>query len=120
MGLMRLTVHDRDRIPPSGLGQVYMCGQDELPWRGHVYFSGDQLIVERAESDSGCAWVPWRINGRGVLLLGTSTLVERDDHLRPETTLEGLAGLPTVFKKDGVMTPAAFFHAGPVNGWRIR
>jgi imidazolonepropionase-like amidohydrolase len=25
-----------------------------------------------------------------------------------------------VFKKDGVVTPAAFFHAGPVNGWRIR
>jgi imidazolonepropionase-like amidohydrolase len=25
-----------------------------------------------------------------------------------------------VFKKDGVMTPAAFFHCGPVNGWRIR
>lgn len=25
-----------------------------------------------------------------------------------------------VFKKDGVMTPAAFFHAGPVHGWRIR
>ena len=26
----------------------------------------------------------------------------------------------TVFKRDGVMTPSAFFHAGPVNGWRIR
>src|SRR6266542_4345036 len=26
----------------------------------------------------------------------------------------------TVFKRDGVMTPAAFFHGGPVNGWRIR
>ena len=25
-----------------------------------------------------------------------------------------------VFKRDGFMTPAAFFHAGPVNGWRIR
>jgi imidazolonepropionase-like amidohydrolase len=25
-----------------------------------------------------------------------------------------------VFKKDGVMTPASFFHGGPVNGWRIR
>jgi imidazolonepropionase-like amidohydrolase len=25
-----------------------------------------------------------------------------------------------VFKQDGVMTPAAFFHGGPVNGWRIR
>jgi imidazolonepropionase-like amidohydrolase len=25
-----------------------------------------------------------------------------------------------VFKQDGVMTPGAFFHGGPVNGWRIR
>jgi len=25
-----------------------------------------------------------------------------------------------VFERDGVMTPAAFFHGGPVNGWRIR
>jgi len=25
-----------------------------------------------------------------------------------------------VFKKDGVMTPERFLHAGPVNGWRIR
>ena len=25
-----------------------------------------------------------------------------------------------VFKRDGVMTPERFFHAGPVNGWRIR
>ncbi|MBP7775940.1 MAG: acetyl-CoA C-acetyltransferase [Acidobacteria bacterium] len=31
-------------------------------------------------------------------------VVDRDDHLRPETTLEGLAALPTVFKKDGVVT----------------
>jgi acetyl-CoA acyltransferase 2 len=32
------------------------------------------------------------------------TVIDRDDHLRPETTLEGLAALPTVFKKDGVVT----------------
>jgi imidazolonepropionase-like amidohydrolase len=25
-----------------------------------------------------------------------------------------------VFKKDGVMTPGAFFHGGPVNGWNVR
>jgi imidazolonepropionase-like amidohydrolase len=25
-----------------------------------------------------------------------------------------------VFKRDGVMTPEKFLHAGPVNGWRIR
>ena len=26
----------------------------------------------------------------------------------------------TVFKRDGVMTPGAFFHGGPVNGWNRR
>jgi imidazolonepropionase-like amidohydrolase len=25
-----------------------------------------------------------------------------------------------VFKRDGIMTPAAFFHGGPVNGWNVR
>ncbi|MBM3808257.1 MAG: acetyl-CoA C-acetyltransferase [Acidimicrobiia bacterium] len=32
------------------------------------------------------------------------TLIGQDDYLRPDTTLEGLARLPTVFKKDGVVT----------------
>jgi acetyl-CoA acetyltransferase family protein len=31
-------------------------------------------------------------------------VVDRDDHMRPETTLEGLAKLPTAFKKDGTVT----------------
>jgi acetyl-CoA acetyltransferase family protein len=32
------------------------------------------------------------------------TVFDRDDHLRPETTLEGLANLAPVFKKDGSVT----------------
>jgi acetyl-CoA acetyltransferase family protein len=32
------------------------------------------------------------------------TLVERDDHMRPDTTLEGLAKLPPAFSKDGTVT----------------
>jgi acetyl-CoA acyltransferase 2 len=32
------------------------------------------------------------------------TLIEKDDHMRPDTTMEILAKLPTVFKKDGVVT----------------
>ncbi len=43
--------------------------------------------------------VPVEIPGRkGV------TRVERDDHMRPETTMEILGKLPTAFKKDGVVT----------------
>ena len=34
---------------------------------------------------------------------GTVTF-ERDDHMRPETTIEGLAKLPTAFSKDGFVT----------------
>ncbi len=33
-----------------------------------------------------------------------ATVVERDDHMRPETTMEDLAGLPTAFDKDGFVT----------------
>ena len=43
--------------------------------------------------------VPVEVKGRkGV------QLVDRDDHLRPETTLEILAKLPAAFKKDGTVT----------------
>ena len=32
------------------------------------------------------------------------TVVDKDDHLRPDTTIEGLAKLPTAFSKDGTVT----------------
>ena len=32
------------------------------------------------------------------------TVVDKDDHMRPETTMDVLAKLPAVFKKDGVVT----------------
>ncbi len=35
---------------------------------------------------------------------GPGTVVDRDEGIRPDTTLEALARLPTVFKKDGVLT----------------
>jgi acetyl-CoA acyltransferase 2 len=38
------------------------------------------------------------------------TLFEKDEHNRPDTTLEGLKKLPKVFKKDGVV------HAGAASG----
>jgi imidazolonepropionase-like amidohydrolase len=47
----------------------------------------------------------------------------------PGNPLESIDALRTVpfvmkngmvFKRDGVMTPEAFFRGGPVNGWRIR
>lgn len=79
MGLMRLVVHNRDRIPPGGLDHVHMCGIEDLPWFARVYFSGNQLIIERNESESGRVFVPWRIGDSAPMLLSTSTLMERDE-----------------------------------------
>lgn len=42
--------------------------------------------------------------GVPVRLKGKDTLVERDEHMRPDTTAEGLAKLKPVFKSDGVVT----------------
>src|SRR5690242_19539270 len=87
MGLMRLTVHDRDRIPPGGLEQVHMCGQDDLPWFSRAYFSGDQLVIERNEDDSGRVFVPWRVGQSSPVLINTATLVERDRPYQLEVEL---------------------------------
>jgi hypothetical protein len=78
MGLMRFIVHDRERIPPGGLEHVHMCGADDLPWFSRAYFSGDQLVIERNEDDSGRVFVPWQVGDSGPLLINTATLMERD------------------------------------------
>jgi acetyl-CoA C-acetyltransferase len=36
---------------------------------------------------------------------GTTVVVDRDEHVRPDTTLEALAALRPTFKPDGVVTP---------------
>jgi acetyl-CoA acyltransferase 2 len=38
---------------------------------------------------------------------GTTVTFDKDEHGRPETTLEGLKKLPKVFKKDGLIHPGA-------------
>jgi acetyl-CoA acetyltransferase family protein len=65
------------------------------------YALRSQQLADRAWSDGRLAEevVPVEIKTRkGV------EIVFRDDHLRPETTMDVLAKLPTAFKKDGCVT----------------
>jgi acetyl-CoA acetyltransferase family protein len=65
------------------------------------YALRSQKLADRAWNDGRLAEevVPVEIKTRkGV------DMVFRDDHLRPETTMEVLAKLPTAFKKDGCVT----------------
>ena len=56
--------------------------------------------------------------GRDQDAARASTVVDRDEHMRPDTTLEALAKLPPAFKKDGIVT--AGNASGIVDGGAAR
>jgi len=67
----------------------------------------DQFAI-RSQQRAGEAWESGRMSeevtpvevGKGK----RAKVIDRDDHMRPETTMEDLAGLPTAFDKDGFVT----------------
>lgn len=79
MGQMRFRLHRRDRIPEGAIQRIYVAGSEDVPWSTHSQWMGDQLVVERTVDDSGYVYVPWRVDGHGLYLLGTTTLMERDE-----------------------------------------
>ena len=60
---------------------------------------------------------PIRVGLAADLIAVVGNPLERIDALR-EVQFVMKDGV--VFKQGGVMTPGAFFHGGPVNGWNIR
>ena len=67
----------------------------------------DQFAI-RSQQRAGEAWKSGRMSeevtpvevGKGK----RAKVIDRDDHMRPETTMEDLAGLPIAFDKDGFVT----------------
>ncbi|MEM1303722.1 MAG: endo-1,4-beta-xylanase, partial [Planctomycetota bacterium] len=74
---MRFLVLDPSRIDRQALEQTCLVGQEDLPYAGRAYLSGQQLIVERREDASACLWAPWTLPDSGQWMLATSTLMER-------------------------------------------
>jgi acetyl-CoA acetyltransferase family protein len=67
----------------------------------------DQFAI-LSQQRAGEAWKACRLSQEVVPIeVGKgkrAKKVERDDHMRPETTIEDLQGLPTAFDKDGFVT----------------
>jgi acetyl-CoA acetyltransferase family protein len=67
----------------------------------------DQFAI-RSQRLAGEAWASCRLSGEVVPVeVGKgkrAKVIDKDDHLRPETTMEDLAGLPPAFDKDGFVT----------------
>lgn len=67
------------------LQQVYLAGFDCVPWvieasrEEPTTQNCGQLVIKRAALDSANLFVPWPVEGHGVVTLSTCTLMERDE-----------------------------------------
>ena len=91
MGLMRFHVPSGLSLPAEVADRAYLVGPDQIPWRSRIEsVSPTELVLEREASDSGQFFIPWTVAGRGELMLGTATLVERaEPYLLPVELARG-------------------------------
>src|SRR5690349_10112397 len=77
MGLMRFLVPRTERLAPMAVERAFFCGMDDLPWQTTAQWSDGQLLIRRAEDDSGSLHIPWIADSQPELMLATATLMER-------------------------------------------
>jgi hypothetical protein len=111
MGVINFLVPRHDRLAPDAIDRAYFSGLDEIPWRTRVQWTDVGLTVERAESDSGNLFIPYRVNGHGELMLSTASLMERAQpyHLQVELargTLNRLRNQLSAWETLGMTAPS--------------
>ena len=78
MGLMRFILPP-DRINEETSQQTYLSGVNRVPWPAKVRHGNGELVIERTASDSANLYIPWQVQGHGLVTLSTGTLMERPD-----------------------------------------
>jgi hypothetical protein len=106
---MRFRVHQRDRM--GALERIFVAGAEDFPWSTRSAWEDDELVVQRTVDDSGYVYVPWRVDGHGQHLLGTTTLMEREKPYVLEVELargliQRLRSRLFIWEWMGVETPA--------------
>ncbi len=81
----------------ENLAEEYGVTREEVD----AYALRSQQLAARAWDEGRLAE---EVTPVSILKRGKETLFERDEHMRPDTTLEGLAALRPYFKKDGLVT----------------
>jgi hypothetical protein len=91
MGLMRFRVFPTERITEEMVQQAYLSGIDRVSWPVRITVENDQLIFQRAVSDSANAHIPWPVEGYGVPTLTSGTLMEQPEpYLLPVELARGV------------------------------
>jgi hypothetical protein len=68
-----LSVDAANELEGSGM----LGGQDSMPYAAQVAVEPDRLLVHRPIEDSGYVISPWQVNGAGLLMTATPTVIER-------------------------------------------
>lgn len=81
---------------------------DNLAREHHISREAQDEYALRSQKAAAAAWEAGKFKDEitpvEIPSRKGSTFFDRDDHLRPETTIEGLAGLKPHFSKDGFVT----------------
>jgi hypothetical protein len=79
MGIMTFQLPARlPREAARELERSFLAGgPDNMPWPTEVHFRAGQMTVNRGVEESGYLVAPWPVEGLGLLLGATATLMER-------------------------------------------
>ena len=77
MGQMRFVIPQPERLVPNATELAYLAGAEGIPWECQTVVVGNALIIERDTRESGYLYFPWVVEGRGLLMLCSGSLLER-------------------------------------------
>lgn len=78
VGQLRFLVPEPTRLTERAVQQTYLTGLDPIPSFCRARIVNGELVVEREGFESVKVNVPWKIDGRGEVLMTTATLGQRD------------------------------------------
>lgn len=99
----------RDGFSDPLSGMVMGETAEKLARRDSISRAEQDTYAFESQQRAGAAWDDGRFDAEIVAVTaadarGRPTTIERDEHMRPETTLEKLGRLPPVFAEDGTVT----------------
>jgi Glycosyl hydrolase family 10 len=111
MGQLHFLVPQPERLSPESIASAHFTGRDRLPLITSAELeTPGELLVDREDGESGSFNILWPVEGRGRILLTTSTLIERQQpYLLPlelaRGTLNRLRNLLAEWEASGLATP---------------
>lgn len=80
MGQIRFVAHPAHLLQDyADLDEAYVTGPDQVPWSRQIRIEQGQIVCQHELDQSSALFLPWPVEGFGRPILGTTTLMERDE-----------------------------------------